>query len=98
MSPNVWVPPNDRARLEQLCRYLRRPPVAQHRVQLRPDGGVLVKLKTVWPPGCSPQHRTLAHQFHALDRIALARDIQLTLDVMWKLADTRHARREVARG
>jgi hypothetical protein len=44
------------------------------------------------------QRRTLEQQFHALDPIALARDIQLTLDVLWKLADTRHARREVARG
>ena len=33
-----WAdPPNDRARLEQLCRYLLRPPLAQHRVH-RPMG------------------------------------------------------------
>jgi len=39
LHANVWVPPNDRARLEQLCRYLLRPPLAQAR--LRADGRVL---------------------------------------------------------
>ena len=38
---NVRVPPNDRARLEQLCRYLLRPPLAQARLRLRADGRVL---------------------------------------------------------
>src|SRR5213078_4574946 len=27
LHANVWVPPNNRARLEQLCRYLIRPPL-----------------------------------------------------------------------
>jgi hypothetical protein len=49
LHANVWVPPNDRARLEQLCRYLLRPPLARNRIRLRPDGRVLVELKTVWP-------------------------------------------------
>jgi hypothetical protein len=53
LHANVWVPPNDRARLEQLGRYLLRPPLAQHRVQLRADGRVLVTLKTVWRDGTS---------------------------------------------
>jgi len=35
------------------------------------------------------QQRTLAAQCQALDPIALARDIQSTLDILWKLADTR---------
>ncbi|MGH7300970.1 MAG: hypothetical protein ACREKQ_05945 [Candidatus Rokuibacteriota bacterium] len=34
----------------------------------------------------------------ALDPIALARDIEHTLDVLWKLADTRRPDREAARG
>jgi hypothetical protein len=42
LHANVWVPPNNRARLEQLCRYLLRPPIAQDRVRLRPNGRVLV--------------------------------------------------------
>ena len=44
------------------------------------------------------QRQLLAAQFHALDPIALARDIQQTLDVLWKLADTRPARPDVAHG
>jgi Putative transposase len=46
-------PPNDRARLEQLCPYLLRPPLAQNSVRLRGDGRVLVELKTVWHDGTS---------------------------------------------
>jgi hypothetical protein len=42
--------------------------------------------------------QALAAQFHALDPIALARDIQQTLDVLWKLADTRPAPQDVALG
>ena len=53
LHANVWVPPNNRARLEQLCRYLLRPPLAQDRLHLRPDGCVLVELKTVWRDGTS---------------------------------------------
>ena len=44
------------------------------------------------------QRRALAAQFQALDPIALARDIRQTLDVLWKLADTRPHSEEVARG
>ncbi|MDR7423627.1 MAG: transposase [Armatimonadota bacterium] len=53
LHANVWVPPNDRARLEQLARYLLRPPLAQDRIRLRSDGRVLVELKTVWRDGTS---------------------------------------------
>jgi Transposase zinc-binding domain/Putative transposase len=51
LHANVWVPRNDRARLEQLCRYLLRPPLAQDRVRLRADGRILVELKTVHHDG-----------------------------------------------
>jgi transposase InsO family protein len=45
------------------------------------------------------QRHALAQQFHALDPIALARDIQQTLDILWKLAETRRApHKETARG
>ena len=54
LHANLWVPPNDRARLEQLGRYLLRPPLAQDRGQLPADGRVLVTLKTVWRDGTSP--------------------------------------------
>jgi len=44
------------------------------------------------------QRQALVGQFHALDPIALARDIQRTLDMLWKLADTRRPRQEATRG
>ena len=44
------------------------------------------------------QRRALAHQLQTLDPIALARDIERTLDTLWKLADTRQTAAEVARG
>jgi transposase InsO family protein len=44
------------------------------------------------------QRQALAAEFAALDPIALARSIQQTLDVLWKLADTRAPRQEAARG
>ena len=37
----VTVAGDDRDRLEQLCRYLLRPPIAQERLALLPDGKVL---------------------------------------------------------
>ena len=44
------------------------------------------------------QHDTLARALHVLDPIQLAHDIEQTLDVLWKLADTRPSRQEAARG
>jgi hypothetical protein len=44
------------------------------------------------------QRATLDRQLQALDPVALARDIHSTLDLLWKLADTRHIRSEAARG
>jgi hypothetical protein len=38
LHADVRVPPNDRARLEHLCRYLLRPPLAEDRLRLRADG------------------------------------------------------------
>jgi hypothetical protein len=51
LHANVWVPPNDRARLEHLCRYLLRPPLAQDRLRLRTDGCLAIKLKRGWRDG-----------------------------------------------
>jgi len=42
--------------------------------------------------------QVLAAQFHALDPIALAHEIQQTLEVLWKLADTRPTPQDVAHG
>jgi hypothetical protein len=44
------------------------------------------------------QHQALERQRQTLDPIALARDIERTLDTLWKLADTCPAAAEAARG
>ena len=51
LHANVAVPAADRARLEQLCRYLLRPAVSQDRLRLLDDGRVLLALKTAWADG-----------------------------------------------
>jgi hypothetical protein len=51
LHAGVTVPGEDRERLEQLARYLLRPPIAQERLTLRPDGTVLVTLKKPWRNG-----------------------------------------------
>ena len=45
------MPAADRARLEQLCRYLLRPPVAQDRLQRLGGDRILLTLKTAWADG-----------------------------------------------
>jgi hypothetical protein len=54
---NVAVPVRDRKRLERLCRYVARPPVATERLSLLPDGRVLYAFKNRWKDG-STQART----------------------------------------
>jgi len=51
LHANVWVGPNDRARLEQLCRYVLRPPLAEHRLRRLADGRVRLELKRPWSDG-----------------------------------------------
>ena len=51
LHANVAVPGRDRARREQLCRYLLRPAVAQDRLGLLADGRVVLTLKTAWADG-----------------------------------------------
>ena len=46
----------------------------------------------------SAQRQTWEAQFRALDPIALARDLQQALDVLWALADTQPARQEAVHG
>jgi hypothetical protein len=42
-----------REQLEQLCRYLLRPPVAQDRLRLTEDGRIGLELKSAWSDGTS---------------------------------------------
>ncbi len=47
----VAVPARDRRRLERLCRYAARPPLANERLEERSDGRLLLRLKTRWRDG-----------------------------------------------
>ena len=52
VSTSCPVPAADRARLEQLCRYLLRPPVDQDRLRLTSDGRFLLELKSLYAALC----------------------------------------------
>jgi hypothetical protein len=51
LQANVAVAANNREGLEQLARYVLRPPIAQERLSRTPDGRVLLTLKTEWSDG-----------------------------------------------
>jgi len=53
LHANTSVRAKNRPKLERLCRYLLRPPVAEDRLSFRPDGSVLVRLKSPWRDGTS---------------------------------------------
>ena len=46
---------DDRQALEQLCRYITRPALANERVQTNAAGPVVLKLKTPWRDGTTHQ-------------------------------------------
>jgi hypothetical protein len=69
------------------------------RVRKRYDAARTPYQRVLAAGGLSPAQRpALAAQVAALDPIALARDIQQTLDTLWTLAETRTSRPEAARG
>jgi hypothetical protein len=45
LHANVAVPAGERARLENLCRFVLRPPVAPDALELTPEGKVLLRLR-----------------------------------------------------
>ena len=51
LHADVAVPARDRDRLERLCRYVARPPLAHDRLEVRPDGRLALRLKTRWRDG-----------------------------------------------
>jgi hypothetical protein len=53
LHANTSVRGKNRSKLERLCRYLLRPPVAEDRLFLASDGSVNVRLKTPWRAGTS---------------------------------------------
>ncbi len=60
----VSVDGEDRERVEKLCRYLARPPVAQDRLSIEPEGMVRYDFKAAWKDG------TRAVRLHPLDFLA----------------------------
>jgi hypothetical protein len=67
LHANTSVRAKNRPKLERLCRYLLRPPVAADRLSFAPDGRVLVRLKTPWRDGTS--HIALQQQ-ELLEKLA----------------------------
>jgi hypothetical protein len=51
LHADVAVPARDRRRLERLCRYVARPPLAHDRLEARPDGRLALRLKARWRDG-----------------------------------------------
>ena len=51
LHANVCVPARDRERLERLCRYVARPPLAGERMSVLDDGRLLYRLKRRWRDG-----------------------------------------------
>lgn len=51
LHADVAVPARDRRRLERLCRYVARPPLAGERLEERPDRTLALRLKTPWRDG-----------------------------------------------
>jgi len=49
----VYCAPWEREKLEKLCRYIARPALSEERLQLRPSGDILLKLKTKDSDGTS---------------------------------------------
>lgn len=51
LHAGVEIGAGDRKGLEQLCRYISRPPLASERVEVRQDGTVAIGLKRIWSDG-----------------------------------------------
>jgi hypothetical protein len=51
LHAGVVVPAGQRTRLEQICRYVLRPPVAADRLEMTAEGGVRLHLRHRWADG-----------------------------------------------
>jgi hypothetical protein len=51
LHAKVCVGEDDRERLERLCRYVARPPIATERLSLSPEGRVVYRLRHRWRDG-----------------------------------------------
>jgi hypothetical protein len=66
LHAEVAVPARDRRRLERLCRYAARPPLANDRLEEQPDGRLTLRLKTRWRDGTT---HVLLERSDLLDRL-----------------------------
>jgi hypothetical protein len=60
------VPSRDRQRLERLCRYVARPPIAQDRLELTADGRCRYDFRHAWKNGV---HAVLLHPLDFIARL-----------------------------
>ena len=67
LHAGVAVPAGDRERLEHLCRYVLRPPIAQDAISIAPDGRVRLALRRPWRDGT---RALLFEPFDFLGRLA----------------------------
>jgi len=67
LHAGVRVPARDRRRLERLCRYVGRPPLAHDRLEERSDGRLALRLKTRWRDGTT---HILMERRDLIDRLA----------------------------
>jgi uncharacterized Zn finger protein (UPF0148 family) len=67
LHADVAVPARDRRRLERLCRYVARPPLALDRLEAMPDGRLAYRLKRRWRDGTT---HALMERHELLERLA----------------------------
>ncbi|MGH0034207.1 MAG: transposase [Myxococcota bacterium] len=67
LHADVAVPARDRKRLERLCRYVARPPIAIDRLEALPDGRLAYRLKSRWRDGTT---HVLMERRELLERLA----------------------------
>lgn len=67
LHADVAVPARDRQRLERLCRYVARPPLALERLEELRDGRLAYRLKTPWRDGTT---HVLMERTELLERLA----------------------------
>ena len=67
LHADVAVPARDRKRLERLCRYVARPPLALDRLAELGDGRLAYRLKTPWRDGTT---HVVMERWELLERLA----------------------------